>query len=122
MSDSTVSLYLWSKSEQIEELKRYLIQHTPSSASNLGFLMDMDPAHVNMWTSHSDPLCTTDTVVWICDYGEGVRVFLNSEFVFDQQATDSKEHEALYQQSIHVLQQVIKYYLSEKRKIGNTTK
>jgi hypothetical protein len=135
----TVELYKWSTPEQIAQLQDYLVQNTPSSSSHLGFLINNSGSkHVDIWTSHIDPFDMSDIVVWVFDYQEGIRVFVNTEFVLDNAefAAEAKAHmfsenrhtdnipffksekdESLYRRSLSLLEKVIIRFMTD-RKLG----
>lgn len=131
-----MTLHSWSTNEQIAQLQQYFLQNTPSSCSNLGFLMNNDSNNVDIWVSHEDPINTRDIVVWIFDYREGIRVFVNTEFILDNsevtsEAIDhvfsedrkntniryfkSSQDEALFRQSLQVLESTIGDFITKKK-------
>ncbi|KAI9472369.1 MAG: hypothetical protein EXX96DRAFT_622549 [Benjaminiella poitrasii] len=125
----TVTLYPW-PIEQIDQFKYYLAKHTPTTSSLLGYLIGTNSFTLDhprrIWTSHSDPLNTSDIVVWIID-GKRTRFFVNTEPTLEMApmnltAATVKTHkgayfvdeadEYLFQQSLTVVEQVMSYYIS----------
>ncbi|CEP14531.1 hypothetical protein [Parasitella parasitica] len=82
-------LYKWSTNEQIDQLKQYLAYRGPTTTSFLGYILSThacesdSPGKSVIWTSHQDPLNTTDVVVWLIDSDHRTRFFVNSEVVLN---------------------------------------
>lgn len=86
----STKFFAWSKDEQLDQLKQYLIENSPSTSSLLGWLIgtgvyNCEPAAESViWSSHDDPFHTMDIVVWFLQTKDRMRVYVSSEAILDQ--------------------------------------
>ncbi|KAI8641518.1 hypothetical protein BD408DRAFT_206402 [Parasitella parasitica] len=134
-------LYKWSTDEQINQLKQYLAHRGPTTASFLGYLLRTrawesgSPGKSVIWTSHQEPLNTTDVVVWLIDSDHRTRFFVSSEvelnskemtpeaISFDYNTLDpnklppyfkDSQDEQLYRQSLQTAEEFLVRYMDQR--------
>ncbi|KAI8332513.1 hypothetical protein EDC96DRAFT_526533, partial [Choanephora cucurbitarum] len=98
----TANFYQWSTEAQLEQFKQYLVKHTPHTTPFLGWLYlgKIHKAHPiesnQIWCTHSDPLNTSDTAIWIIDGGDRIRIFVNVEIELNNKPLTPEARDIIY--------------------------